>query len=447
MKESLDALKELNIDKNKYIVVATSGGPDSMALLYMLKNNGYNIVCAHVNHNLRSESEEEYEFLNNYCVDNNIIFEGMKIKSYTKDKFTENEARQKRYEFFEKVLYKYNTNILLTAHHGDDLIETMLMRIIRGTNLDGLKGFPLISKYNKFNIIRPLIFYTKDDIEKYIEENNIPCRYDKTNNSKKYTRNRIRLDILPILKKENVNIHKKFLTLSREIDENNKYINEVVYNELNNNYKDNTLNLKEFNKLNTYIKKKELEVILFNIYGNSIDLINKKHIDSIIKLSESKRLYNVDLPNNNKVIKTYNKLVFKNDNITINNEEYSFILKDKVTINNYGIIETIDDTKEKSNYVIKLNSSEIELPLSVRNKKDGDYIEVKNLNGKKKVNKVFIDEKIEKNIRQNYPILIDNNNNVLWIPGIKKSKYDCYNKGNYDIIIRYTKKESNYEEK
>ena len=207
MKESLDALKKLNIDKTKLIVVATSGGPDSMALLYMLKNDGYKLVCAHVNHNLRDESEEEYSFLENYCKDNNIIFEGMKIDSYKNNKFTENEARDKRYKFFETVLNKYNTDILLTAHHGDDLIETMLMRIIRGTNLDGVKGFTLVSKYNNFKIVRPLIYYTKNEIEKYVKNNNIPCRYDLTNNSKKYTRNRIRLELLPILKKENSDIH------------------------------------------------------------------------------------------------------------------------------------------------------------------------------------------------------------------------------------------------
>ena len=115
MKESLEFLKQLKIDKTKPLVVATSGGPDSMALLYMLKSNEYNVICAHVNHNLRKVSDDEYIFLEKYCKNNNIIFEGMKIKSYTNDKFTENEAREKRYKFFQSILKKYDTDILLTA--------------------------------------------------------------------------------------------------------------------------------------------------------------------------------------------------------------------------------------------------------------------------------------------------------------------------------------------
>ena len=445
MKESLRLLKSLNVDKSKPVVIATSGGPDSMALLFMLKKEGYNIVCAHVNHNLRSESKEEYSFLENYCKDNNIVFEGMKINGYKNNKFTEEEARSKRYDFFESILNKYDTDILLTAHHGDDLIETMLMRIIRGSNLDGIKGFTKVSKYNNFKIIRPLIIYTKNEIEDYIKTNNIPCRYDITNQSKKYTRNRIRLDILPILKNENKNVHKKFLELSEELDSNNKYINEVVDISKKENYKNGIIDLELFNKLNDYIKKKELESILFDIYKEDISLINKKHIDNIMKIINSKKLGSIDLPKNIKVIKSYNKL--KISNFINNTEDYEYILNDSITINNYGLISKIDDTKEKSNYVIKLNSNEIKLPLIVRNKKDNDYIEVKNMNGKKKINKILIDEKIEKEIRYSYPVLTDSDNNILWIPGIKKSKYDCYNKDFYDIIIKYTKKEIDYEKK
>ena len=446
MKESLNLLKELNVDKEKFLVVATSGGPDSMALLHVLDNNGYKIICAHVNHNIRKESDEEYTFLEKYCKDNIITFEGMKIDNYKNNKFTENEARQKRYNFFESVLNKYNTDLLLTAHHGDDLIETMIMRIIRGTNLDGLKGFTTVSRFNNFKIIRPLIFYTKNEIEEYVKNNNIPVRYDLTNNSKKYTRNRIRLDILPILKNENKNIHKKFLDISKEIDENNKFINEIVNKELKSNYKNNIINLELFNKLDDYIKKKELESILFSIYKSDISLINKKHIDSILKIISSNKNLIIQLPKNIKVVKSYDNLKFI-DNNNLLNEDYEYTFKDNIFINNYGIIEVIPDTEEKSNYVIKLNSKEIKLPLIIRNKKDSDFIEVKNMIGKKKINKIFIDEKIEKEYRYSYPILTDSNNNVLWIPGIKKSKYDCYNKETYDIIIKYTKKENNNEKK
>ena len=439
MKECVDFLKKLNIDKNKYLVVATSGGPDSMALLHLLKNNSYKLICAHVNHNLRSVSDEEYIFVENYCKENDIIFEGMKINSYKDNKFTEMEAREKRYNFFENILKKYNTDILLTAHHGDDLIETILMRIIRGSNLNGYKGFSKISTYKDFKIIRPLIYYTKQDIEKYISDNNVPCVYDESNKSKKYTRNRIRLDILPLLKQEDNNIHKKFLTLNEELENTQDYITQEVEKNLKDNFKDNKLDLDKFNLLHNLIQKKEIEEILFSIYKENITLINKKHIENIFKIIIDKNNKKIQLPNDIIVSKEYSKLVFKKDK-NIMPEKYNYILKDKVNIENFGTIEYIDDTLEKSNYVLKLNSKDIKLPLIIRTKEKNDSIEVKNLNGFKKIKKIFIDEKINKDLRDTWPIVTDSENKILWIPGIKKSKFDCYNKDIYDIIIKYTKK-------
>lgn len=439
MKESLDFLKQLNVDKNKHLVVATSGGPDSMALLHLLKTNNYNVICAHVNHNLRTVSDEEYIFVENYCKENNIIFEGMKIEGYKNNKFTEFEARKKRYSFFETILKKYNTDILLTAHHGDDLIETILMRIIRGSNLKGYKGFSKVSTYKDFKIIRPLIFYTKQDIEKYISENNIPCCYDESNKSKKYTRNRIRLDILPLLKQEDKNIHKKFLTLNEELENTQDYISQEVEKNIKNNFKDNRLDLNKFNKLHKFIQKKEIEEILFSIYKENITLINKKHIESIFKIINDKNNKKIQLPLDIIVSKEYTYLLFKKNN-KIKSNKYNYILKNKVNIENFGTIEYIEDTSEKSNYIIKLNSKDIKLPIIVRTKEERDTIEVKNLNGSKKIKKIFIDEKINKNLRDGWPIVTDSENNILWIPGIKKSKFDCDNRAFYDIIIKYTKK-------
>ena len=444
MKESINFLKNLNIDKNKKLVVATSGGPDSMVLLYVLKNNGYDVVCAHVNHNLRKVSDDEYIFVENYCNDNNIIFEGMKIDCYKNDRFTEEEARIKRYDFFEKVLNKYDTDILLTAHHGDDLIETVLMRLIRGSNLNGYKGFSKIAKYKNFTILRPLIFYTKNEIMDYINENNIPCVYDESNNSKKYRRNRIRLDILPVLKEEDNNIHNKFLKFSENMEEVYNYFEKVVDNKINELYDNNELDLDKFILLDSLIQKMVIEKILFNIYNNDITLVNNKHVDNIINLINSSGNTSINLPNNIVVKKRYNKLILCKD-CGIENVNYEYVLDNEVCIPNFGTIQKIEDTQEKSNYILKLNSRDINLPLIVRNKRDGDLIEVKNLNGKKKVKNIFVDEKVCKDIRDSYPILTDSDGNVLWIPGIKKSKFDCYNKEFYDIIIKYIKKGDGYE--
>ena len=442
MKESLDFLEKLNIDKN--VVLACSGGPDSMCLLQMLKNNGYNVICAHVNHNLRTVSEEEYKFVKNYCKNNNIIFEGMKIQNYKNNKFTENEARKKRYDFFIDVLKKYNYKVLITAHHGDDLIETILMRIIRGSNLNGYKGFSKSSRFKDYLLVRPLIFYTKKDIEKYVKDNNIPYVTDDTNFSKKYTRNRIRLDVLPILKNEYIDVHKKFLDFNEELEKTQDYINYQLEDILNDIYKDNKLDLKKFKKQHDFIKYKLIETILYKYYNEDIKLITKKHINLIFDLINNTNK-KINLPKNLIVFKEYDTLLFKKDK---ESKKYEYVFNDYLEIDNFGKLEKIEDTNEKSNYVIKLNSKDLKLPLKLRTIKDGDKISVKNLNGTKKVSRIFIDEKIPLSIRNDIPVLIDSNDTILWIPGIKKSKFDCYNNRIYDIIIKYTKKEkSNEKEK
>ena len=437
MKKSLVFLKELDI-KNETLVVGVSGGADSMTLLHLLNNNGYKVICAHVNHGLRKESEEEYLFVENYCKINNIVFEGMKIDGYINNKFTENEARNKRYKFFSDILKKYNSKYLITAHHGDDLVETIIMRLIRGSNINGYKGFSKISKYEDFTILRPLIFYTKDEIEKYINDNNIPFVIDNSNSSKKYTRNRIRLDMLPLLKRENKNVNEQFLKFNEEINELQEYVNLEIDSFIKNNYSNNKLYLEEFNNKPLFLKSKIVEKILLDIYKGNILLINKSHVNSILKIIGSSNK-SIHLPKNLVVCKEYDYLVFSYDKI-INKLEYKYELNDEVKIDNYGVIKFIDDTSEKSNYVLKLNSKDIKLPLIIRNNLDGDKMIVKNMNGSKKISRIFIDEKITKDIRNGYPVLTDSNDKILWIPGIKKSNFDCYNKDFYDIIIKYIKK-------
>ena len=200
-------IKEDILDKYHFIdkdvlVIGLSGGPDSMALLNMLLNYrnkvDITIVAAHVNHNVRRESNKESKFVEEYCNKNNVIFESMKIDKYGDDNF-ENEARNIRYQFFEELINKYNAKYLLTAHHGDDLIETILMRIVRGSSLSGYAGFKEIAKRDNYTIIRPLINYNKDEILKYDKDNKIPYCVDKTNFMNIHTRNRYRKNILPLL--------------------------------------------------------------------------------------------------------------------------------------------------------------------------------------------------------------------------------------------------------
>jgi len=442
MDKSIDFINK-NIEDKSTVVVAVSSGPDSMALLNLLLDvkeaKKLKIVVAHIHHNLRKESDEEFEFTKKYVSDKNCEFEYTKFEEYETNSI-ENEARERRYEFFENVLKKYNSKYLLTAHHGDDLIETILMRLTRGSSLSGYAGFKKISKRNGYSILRPLIFYTKDEILDYLNKNQIPYRIDKTNFSKKYTRNRYRLDVLPLLKQEDKDVHKKYLKFSEELEEINNFMENYIISRYEEVVSKNMINISLLKNEDKYIIKQILYKYLFNIYKDDIKLIESKHVDIIINsILDDKSNLEISLPNEITMQKSYDMLMVKNK---VFKDNYKIELK-RETVFPFGKIVALDDTDKTDNYVCHLNSEDIKLPLYVRNKKDGDYIEILNLNGKKKVKDIFIDEKINKDIRNTYPVVVDEEDNILWIPGIKKSKYDSLKTGKYDIILWYDKEENN----
>lgn len=448
---NLDKLvTSLDIPNDKYIVVGVSSGPDSMTLLHLLKKNcNKKIVCAHVNHNVRKSSIKEEIYLKKYCEKNNIIFESYKIISYTQNNF-EAEARTKRYNFFEKILKKYHSKTLFLAHHGDDLVETIIMKIIRGTNLEGYAGIKKYSKQKNYVIIRPLIYLTKDDIIKYNQKNKIKYYIDKTNKNIKYTRNRIRKKILPVLKREDPDIHLKFLKFSDTIQEYYNYIEATVKNKIALSYKNNTINTELFNNEDNFIKRQISFYLLREIYQNKPDIIKNKHIDNIIKLSLSTKpnIY-INLPLNYIAKKEYNKIYIKRIDEKNNKENkfYKIKLEDKVEINNF-VIEKVKESNVSNNSICQLNSKTIKLPIYIRNKKDGDYIEVLGMSGKKKISDIFIENKVPKDLRKIFPILVDSNDNVLWIPNLKKSKYNVKKNELCDIILTSRMKgENEYEKK
>ena len=442
---NIDLLK-YNIKRTDTITIGCSAGPDSMALLHYLINNTKNkIICCHINHNVRKESMDEEIFLKDYCKKNNIIFESMTIKEYIKNNF-ENEAREKRYTFYEEILIKYNSKHLFLAHHGDDLIETVLMKLSRGSDLEGYAGIKEISRKNNYYIIRPFLKYTKEDLIKYNEINNIPYYIDKSNENTKYTRNRYRKNILPLLKKENPNIHKKFLKYSNTILEYNEYIEKTLDKIIPTIYQNNNIDIIEFNKQDPFIKKYLLYKILKQLYNNTPNIIKEKNIIDILNLiNNQKPNLTINLPNKIKVKKTYNYISFCKEEQN-NNKNYKILLDNINIIDNYHIIKKIDNTLNDGNDICKLNSNNIKLPLYLRNRKNGDYIYQLGLNGRKKIKEIFIENKVPLNLRDNYPILVDNNDQILWIPNIKKSKFNSKTGEFYDIILKYCEKEENNEQ-
>lgn len=440
MEEALQFLLcDIGLDDNDVIVAGISGGPDSMALLHLLQRirnkKNIKIVCAHVNHNVRKESDDEKIFLENYCKDKDIIFEAMKIEKYSDDNF-HNEARNIRYRFFREIIDKYNASYLMTAHHGDDLMETVLMRISRGSTLKGYAGFSKIVNYDHYKLVRPLIFYTKEKLENYDHRYNIPYVIDSSNTKDQYTRNRYRKKVLPFLKEENPNIHLKYLKFSEDLLCYVDFIDKEVKKIESKVLKDDVLQLDEFIRLDILLKRQILYKMLEKVYEDDLILINDKHVELMLDLiSSSKKNSYVYLPNDIRFMKEYNKCYLQRASSNI--DQYEIELSEYAYLPNKHHIKVVEKEDSNSNYVCRLSSSTVKFPLHVRTRKLGDVMEVKGLGGRKKVKDIFIDCKVPVKDRELWPIVVDSLDRVVWIPGLKKSKFDVSKSGKYDIIVKY----------
>ncbi len=424
---------------NDVIVVGCSTGPDSMALVDMLlkirKKYNLSLIIAHVNHNIRVESTQEAEFLKKYCEENQLIFESMVIENYGDDNF-HNEARNIRYAFFDNIVHKYEANYLMTAHHGDDLMETVLMRIVRGSNLNGYSGFKSDVEMDDYHIIRPLLHYTKKDLEEYDLENKVPFFIDHSNEKDQYTRNRYRKYILPFLKSEERDVHLKFLKFSKSLQEANSYIEKSRNNALKRVMNEDQLMIDAFLEEDSYIQKEILYYLLEEFYQDDLILVGDKHIDLILDLIHNHRSNCfINLPNDVIARKEYNTLSLIRDTDVLSSYEIEF--DQFVELPNNHSIEKIQDIDDNSNNVCRLHSRDLVFPLIVRTRRIGDKMSVKGMDGTKKVKDIFIDSKISIRSRDSWPIVVDSSGKVVWIPGLKKSKFDKKKNDSYDIILKY----------
>ena len=439
MKKVYDFLiNNIKLKQDDIIVIGVSAGPDSMALLSILidirKTISYKIIVAHVNHNVRKESIEEASFLKDYCEKNKIIFEYMIIEKYGDDNF-HNEARNIRYRFYDEIINKYHANYLMTGHHGDDLMETILMRLTRGSTLRGYSGFSNIIKKNNYSIIRPLIFVTKDEIEKFDQENLIPYRIDKSNFQDKYTRNRYRKNILPFLKEEDSHVHEKFLKYSEMLEEYSDFFDKLIALEKERVYQDGIIDASIMKHLELIIQKGIIENIYRSIYEDDLIMIDTRHIDLMLKAIHSNNEHlSFNIPNDYIIEKNGNKVYIRKEIDEV--MPYDIELHNEVFLPNGMKIKKIEDCKTDGNDVMRINSKDVSLPLRVRTRRIGDKMTIKNFKGSKKVSDILINSKIPKRERDLWPIVVDSKDTIIWIPKIKKSKYNRLKDEKCDIIFK-----------
>ena len=319
----LKTIKKFNlINKNDKIICGVSGGPDSICMLNILndlkKDLKFEIIVCHVNHLIREEAILDEEYVVNYCKNNGIkcYVKRIDVKNYANNnkQGTEEAGRNVRYQFFEEIFQKENANKIAIAHNRNDKIETIIMNMLRGTGVSGIKGIEPIRE-NKY--IRPLIETERIDIERDCNDHNLEPRIDKTNFINDCTRNKIRNIVIPYIKKEfNPNIVNTIDRLSCVIEEENRFLEKKVanlFNEIKIKESDGfiVLNLKEFNKQDLVIKKRLIIYAINKTIGNAQN-IEKVNIDDIIKLCEKNIGNKYLMPNKNiKILVNKNQIFFE----------------------------------------------------------------------------------------------------------------------------------------
>lgn len=427
IKRVKEFLKLNNINITSNVIVAVSGGVDSVVLAYILHELGYKCVMAHVNHHKREQSEIEAVEMEKYAKSLDMPFELLNYYYDGEDNF-HNDSHNARYHFFESLCEKYNTNVIMTAHHLDDQIETIIMKLLEGSNLYGYGGISICKDDGKFITIRPLLCASKEEIYKFAKDNNLKYFEDSSNGENLFLRNRIRHNIVPILKEECEDLYIKTSEYSVMLKEAFAYIRKASIKYLNDN--GNMIKLETFNNLDIALKKDIICLMLekYEIRKNNNIILNILDI-----LSDNKGNKKINLNSNYSFIRNYGSAYIDLEKVNLDGE-LKLDIDDVIHYGGYKFYFSKNSPISSAKY-IKLCYNNLKFPFFIRNKKDGDFIKLKS--GNKKVSRVFIDNKVEKEKRDFVPIICDGDGNVIWVYDFIKSDliYDMKNKADICLIV------------
>ena len=409
-------------------LIAISGGVDSVVLAYLCKEIGLDVALAHCNFNLRGkESNEDQRFIEALGIKLNIetFVQEFDTQNFAKvNKISiQMAARDLRYGWFDELCKQLHFDYLLTAHHADDNLETFLINLSRGSGLDGLTGIPEINE----NIVRPLLLFTKDEIVAFAQEMNIGWREDESNTSTKYLRNKLRHEVIPILKGINSQMLNNFTEtidhlkgskqiIEDRIDEVSDEIVDVKPNGIHLNIEV----LKSQNNPKAYLYEL-LKDYGFTEWNDVADLLNSQSGTQVF--SKEWRL-----------LKDRDYLIVSE---LLEEEEYEiFIDKDQdvVSLPNGTLeIELVKSLGKSSNQIIYADLEKLKFPLAIRKKRDGDFFYPLGMIGKKKMSKYFKDEKFSLLDKEN-TLLLCSGDDIVWVIGHRADNRFKVSKSTKDIL-------------
>ena len=433
-KKIFSFIKEQNLIHAKdRVIVGVSGGADSVALLHILANMEIKpvLIIAHVNHLLRGkESDDDELFVKEIANKYNLAFETIKadVSDIAKKRklSLEETGREVRYEFFRQVAEKHNANKIALAHHMDDQAETVIMRLLRGSSGKGIEGMQPKSHNNLF--IRPMLQVSKSEIKEYLEKNHYQWRDDSSNNSRKFLRNRIRHELIPILQSYNPNIIQQLCNTAELLGKDELLLDEMAKQVFISSKIDKEHVMLDIKKI-----RSEAEAIRYRVYKQAImamkgDLkkISFRHIKAIENLTLSEKPNSIiNLYNNIQVKRCYSSLIFCLKPTSEENPQ-------PMDIKGEGIYQLSDgrrldirltehipdrlDSQQKAEFFIDGDS--LPFPWELRYFRDGDRFNPSRMNGNKKIKDLFIDLKIPLSERKNIPLLLSENE-IFFVVGLR----------------------------
>jgi len=432
--------------KGDKIVLGVSGGPDSLCLLHILytlrEEYKLSLIVAHVNHNLRAEAKFEADFVEKFAKDLGIEFYladvDIKALAKAKKKSCEEVAREYRYNFFNEIADKTNANKIAVAHNLNDNAETILMHIVRGSGIEGIKG--ISAKSN--NIIRPLLNAERVEIEQYCIENNLTPMIDKTNFESIYTRNKVRNNLIPLLKEINPEILTSLNRLGNILTEEDEFISsyiDTIYNDIC--IEKNKLDKKKMLELPRGIQRRILRKAILEFKGNLVDISYSSLENAINLIMTSKNGSIIKIASNVKIFVNYDVLEFVQKIEEATDFEYELNIPGKTYIEELDITinAEIKNANEVEDFIKSPNKKFFDIEktgkkLYVRNRRFGDTFAPNGIPGTKKIKDFFSDLKIPTVERNRIPILT-NGKEIIWIMGFRTSKKFLKDKNSKEVII------------
>ncbi|HEY0827866.1 MAG TPA: tRNA lysidine(34) synthetase TilS [Bacilli bacterium] len=451
--------KEGLLDKGQIIAVAVSGGADSVALLHILHVLSpvwrWKLVVVHVNHQFRGqESDEETAEVVKLAGQLGLPCEVgvIDVPEYMKQHNlnAQSAARDKRYEFLRYAAALYGATHIALGHHADDQAETVLMRFIRGSGSGGLKGMPIRRLEKKVELIRPLLRIYKAEISAYCMQTGLPYSNDSSNAERKYFRNQVRLDVLPFLMQYNLQLPQSLNRLSDVMEAEDEYLE----SETKRLYQQhvavqdtgNSFSRAAFVLMPTALQRRLIKLILNGLSEDAESLdFTKIEILRYAVLQDKPASTVLDISDQLHFVREYDTvgIIRKGTNPA---QDYEYTIPHETVEVHIAQAAMILKVSARGNhkepyseaplgkYHAGFDADVLVFPLTVRNRRNGDRMNIIGLNGSKKVKDIFIDDKVGKSKRNYTPIILNGDNTILWIPGIRKSIHAMVGESTRHII-------------